>query len=254
MSGKEIRLKKLYHHSDKLLIVPMDHGITIGPVTVLTEINQTVNAVFDGGADAVVVHKGLVRYLTDALGSNKGELIIHLSASTALAPESQSMRKELVSSVEHSIRLGATAISTHVNLGSQFEAEQIKDVGLIAEECDKWGLPLLAMMYVRDGSKVHEFDPERIRHAARVAEELGADIVKVNYSGSPETFRQVVSGVKIPVLIAGGERLGSNDDLLTMIDDAVSAGANGISIGRNIFQDENPEKLCANIRSILNQS
>ncbi|MCM3163875.1 2-amino-3,7-dideoxy-D-threo-hept-6-ulosonate synthase [Metabacillus litoralis] len=254
MSGKEIRLKKLYHHSDKLLIVPMDHGITIGPVTGLTEINQTVNAVFDGGADAVVVHKGLVRYLTDALGSNKGELIIHLSASTALAPESQSMRKELVSSVEHSIRLGATAISTHVNLGSQFEAEQIKDVGLIAEECDKWGLPLLAMMYVRDGSKVHEFDPERIRHAARVAEELGADIVKVNYSGSPETFRQVVSGVKIPVLIAGGERLGSNDDLLTMIDDAVSAGANGISIGRNIFQDENPEKLCANIRSILNQS
>lgn len=153
MSGKEIRLKKLYHHSDKLLIVPMDHGITIGPVTGLTEINQTVNAVFDGGADAVVVHKGLVRYLTDALGSNKGELIIHLSASTALAPESQSMRKELVSSVEHSIRLGATAISTHVNLGSQFEAEQIKDVGLIAEECDKWGLPLLAMMYVRDGSK-----------------------------------------------------------------------------------------------------
>jgi len=254
MSGKEIRLKKLYHHSDKLLIVPMDHGITIGPVTGLTEINQTVNAVFDGGADAVVVHKGLVRYLTDVLGSNKGELIIHLSASTALAPESQSMRKELVSSVEHSIRLGATAISTHVNLGSQFEAEQIKDVGLIAEECDKWGLPLLAMMYVRDGSKVHEFDPERIRHAARVAEELGADIVKVNYSGSPETFRQVVSGVKIPVLIAGGERLGSNDDLLTMIDDAVSAGANGISIGRNIFQDENPEKLCANIRSILNQS
>ena len=254
MSGKEIRLKKLYHHSDKLLIVPMDHGITIGPVTGLTEINQTVNAVFDGGADAVVVHKGLVRYLTDALGSNKGELIIHLSASTALAPESQSMRKELVSSVEHSIRLGATAISTHVNLGSQFEAEQIKDVGLIAEECDKWGMPLLAMMYVRDGSKVHEFDPERIRHAARVAEELGADIVKVNYSGTLETFRQVVSGVKIPVLIAGGERLGSNDDLLTMIDDAVSAGANGISIGRNIFQDENPEKLCANIRSILNQS
>ncbi|MBU7593121.1 2-amino-3,7-dideoxy-D-threo-hept-6-ulosonate synthase [Metabacillus halosaccharovorans] len=254
MSGKEIRLKKLYHHSDKLLIVPMDHGITIGPVTGLTDINKTVEAVFDGGADAVVVHKGLVRYLTDAIGSNKGELIIHLSASTALAPESQSMRKELVSSVEHSIRLGATAISTHVNLGSPFEAKQIKDVGLIAEECDKWGLPLLAMMYVRDGSRVHEFDPDRIRHAARVAEELGADIVKVNYSGSSETFKQVVSGVKIPVLIAGGERLSSNDDLITMIDDAVNAGANGISIGRNIFQDDDPKKLCENIRSILNQS
>ncbi|MBO1512154.1 2-amino-3,7-dideoxy-D-threo-hept-6-ulosonate synthase [Metabacillus bambusae] len=253
MSGKEIRLKKLYHHSDRLLIVPLDHGITIGPVTGLAEINETVKAVFAGGADAVVVHKGLVRYLKDTLGSNKGELIIHLSASTSLAPEAQANRKEVVSSVEHSIRLGATAISTHVNLGSPFEAEQLRDVGLIAEECDKWGLPLLAMMYVRDGSKEHEFDPERIRHAARVAEELGADIVKVNYSGSVVSFKEVVSGVKIPVLIAGGERLNSNADLLTMIDDAVSAGANGISIGRNIFQAENPTKLCETIRSILDQ-
>jgi predicted phospho-2-dehydro-3-deoxyheptonate aldolase len=253
MSGKEIRLKKLYHHSDKLLIVPMDHGITIGPVVGLTEINETVKAVFDGGADAVVVHKGLVRYLKDTLGSNKGELIIHLSASTSLAPEAQANRKEVVSSVEHSIRLGATAISTHVNLGSPFEADQLRDVGLIAEECDKWGLPLLAMMYVRDGSKDHEFDSVRIRHAARVAEELGADIVKVNYSGSAESFKDVITGVKIPVLIAGGERLSSSGDLLSMVDDAISAGANGISIGRNIFQDENPAKLCAGIRSILDQ-
>ncbi|MCM3651963.1 2-amino-3,7-dideoxy-D-threo-hept-6-ulosonate synthase [Metabacillus litoralis] len=253
MSGKEIRLKKLYHHSDKLLIVPMDHGITIGPVVGLTEINETVKAVFEGGADAVVVHKGLVRYLKDTLGSNKGELIIHLSASTSLAPEAQANRKEVVSSVEHSIRLGATAISTHVNLGSPFEADQLRDVGLIAEECDKWGLPLLAMMYVRDGSKDHEFDSVRIRHAARVAEELGADIVKVNYSGSAESFKDVITGVKIPVLIAGGERLSSSGDLLSMVDDAISAGANGISIGRNIFQDENPAKLCAGIRSILDQ-
>jgi DhnA family fructose-bisphosphate aldolase class Ia len=176
-----------------------------------------------------------------------------LSASTSLAPEAQANRKEVVSSVEHSIRLGATAISTHVNLGSPFEADQLRDVGLIAEECDKWGLPLLAMMYVRDGSKDHEFDSVRIRHAARVAEELGADIVKVNYSGSAESFKDVITGVKIPVLIAGGERLSSSGDLLSMVDDAISAGANGISIGRNIFQDENPAKLCAGIRSILDQ-
>lgn len=253
MSGKEIRFKKLYHHSDKLLIVPMDHGITIGPVVGLTEINETVKVVFDGGADAVVVHKGLVRYLKDTLGSNKGELIIHLSASTSLVPEAQANRKEVVSSVEHSIRLGATAISTHVNLGSPYEADQLRDVGLIAEECDKWGLPMLAMMYVRDGSKNHEFDSVRIRHAARVAEELGADIVKVNYSGSAESFKDVITGVKIPVLIAGGERLSSSGDLLSMVDDAISAGANGILIGRNIFQDENPAKLCAGIRSILDQ-
>ena len=131
----------------------MDHGMTLGPVTGLEDIDQTVKAVFKGGVDAVIVHKGLVRYLTDSIGSNEGELIIHLSASTALASGAQSTRKELVSTVEQAIRLGATGISTHVNLGSDFEADQLKDMGLVAEQCDRWGMPLLAMMYVRDGSR-----------------------------------------------------------------------------------------------------
>ena len=69
MSGKINRLQKLYRHSDKLFIVPMDHGITLGPVAGLEDIDKTVKAVFKGGADAVIVHKGLVRYLTDSIGS-----------------------------------------------------------------------------------------------------------------------------------------------------------------------------------------
>ena len=155
--------------------------------------------------------------MTDSIGSNEGELIIHLSASTALASGAQSTRKELVSTVEQAIRLGATGISTHVNLGSDFEADQLKDMGLVAEECDKWGMPLLAMMYVRDGSREHEFDGSKIAHAARVAEELGADLVKVNYSGSEKSFKEVINGVKIPVLIAGGEKMTSDEAILTMI-------------------------------------
>jgi DhnA family fructose-bisphosphate aldolase class Ia len=70
MTGKMNRLGKLYRHSDKLFIVPMDHGMTLGPVTGLADIGKIVRAVFEGGADAVVVHKGLVRYLTDSIGSN----------------------------------------------------------------------------------------------------------------------------------------------------------------------------------------
>ena len=253
MTGKTNRLQKLYRHSDKLFIVPMDHGISLGPVTGLADIDKTVKAVFKGGADAVIVHKGLVRYLTDSIGSNEGELIIHLSASTALAPVAQSTRKELVSTVEQAIRLGATGISTHVNLGSNFEADQLKDMGLVAEECEKWGMPLLAMMYVRDGSKEHEFDGAKIAHAARVAEELGADLVKVNYSGSEESFKQVINGVKIPVLIAGGEKMTSDEVILTMIKESLQAGAKGVSIGRNVFQHKDATSLSMKIREILDQ-
>jgi predicted phospho-2-dehydro-3-deoxyheptonate aldolase len=229
----------------------MDHGISVGPVTGLKDIRQAVKSVFEGGTDAIVVHKGVVRYISEVLTPKSGELIVHLSASTDLSPFPN--KKELVSSVEHAIRLGATAVSIHVNLAGNFESEMLKDFGKVAEACDLWGMPLLAMMYVRDGSRESEFDPVKIKHAARVAEELGADIVKVHYTGSPETFSEVTSAVKIPVVIAGGPKMSSTDDLFTMIVDAVQAGAVGVSIGRNVFQDPNPALLANSIRRILDE-
>jgi predicted phospho-2-dehydro-3-deoxyheptonate aldolase len=251
MSGKETRLKRLYRHSNRLFIVAMDHGITLGPVDGLVDIRHAVQSVFAGNADAVVVHKGLVRYIDELLTPETGELIVHLSASTSLSPDSD--RKEVVCSVEQAIRLGATAISVHVNLGARHEAEMLKDLGRVAEECDLWGMPLLAMMYVRDGSKESEYDPAKIKHAARVAEELGVDIVKVNYTGSPETFAEVASAVKIPVVIAGGQKMSSDEDVLAMIRDAVQAGASGVSIGRNVFQHPNPAEFSKAIRQILDR-
>ena len=249
MIGKDIRLKRLFKHSDRIFIAPMDHGVTVGPVQGLTDMPAIAGFVRAGKADAVVVHKGLVGQITDYLGADGCELIVHLSASTSLAPEPN--RKELVSSVEHAIRLGATAVSVHVNLGAAFEAEMLKDLGMVAEQCALWGMPLLAMMYVRDGSKESEYDPGKIRHAARLAEEVGADIVKVNYTGSAETFAEVTGAVKIPVVIAGGPKMSSIKDLLVMIEEAVEAGARGVAIGRNLFQDPNPTHLARIIRQTL---
>jgi len=227
----------------------MDHGVTIGPVEGLKNMKETVKRVARGGANGVVVHKGLVKDLGDGLKGSDCQLIVHLSASTALAPDAN--RKELVSSVEHALRLGATAVSVHVNLGSQYEATMLKDLGYVSEQCDLWGIPLLAMMYVRDGSKESEYNPEKIGHAARVAEEVGADIIKVNYTGDIESFKEVTTSVKVPVVIAGGPKLSSTYEVLKMVYDAMEAGAAGISIGRNIFQAANPTPLVKIIRQIL---
>ena len=137
--------------------------------------------------------------------------------------------------MEHAIELGATAVSVQVNMGSHFENVMLKDLGLLAETCYQWGIPLLAMMYVRDGKSESEYDPVKIKHAARVAEELGADIVKVNYTGMPDTFTEVVNSVHIPVIIAGGPKMDSTANLMTMIIEAIKAGSKGVAIGRNIF-------------------
>lgn len=252
MTGKEIRLKRLFKHSERLFVVPMDHGITIGPVTGLAKISQTVKAIAEGGADAVIIHKGLAGQIDKLLGPNSCELIIHLSASTSLAPDPN--HKELVTSVEKAIELGATAVSIHVNLGSAFEAEMLKDFGMVAEYSNRWGMPLLAMMYIRDDCKENEFNPQKIKHAARVAEEMGADIIKVNYTGDPETFAGVIEAVSVPVIIAGGPKMDSHYELLAMIADAVLAGAGGVAIGRNVFQDDDPTRLSSIIRQILDNS
>lgn len=247
MAGKEIRLRRLFRRT-RLFIVPMDHGLTMGPLPGLQDVQATIEAVVKGGVDAVVVHKGLADRMAASWPAGC-ELIVHLSGSTALAPDPN--RKELVATVEEAIRLGATAVSVHVNLGARMEAEMLKDLGLAAEACDRWGMPLLAMMYVRDGSAAGEYDPAKIKHAARVAEEIGADIVKVNYTGAPESFAEVVAGVRTPVIIAGGPRMDSVRELLEMVAGAVRAGASGVAIGRNVFQAADPAALAAEIRRIL---
>ena len=249
MTGKEVRLKRLFRHPDKLLVVPLDHGVSVGPVTGLVGIEHTAAQVAKGGADAVVVHKGLARYVAPL--ATECELIVHLSASTDLAPDPN--RKELVASPEFAARLGATAVSTHVNLGSPDESMMLKDLGTAAEECALLGIPLLAMMYVRDGKKDSEFDAKTVAHAARVAEELGADIVKVNYTGSIDSFREVTSGVKIPVIIAGGPKAKSTAALLKSVRDAMIAGARGVALGRNIFQHDDPQAMTAAVREVIDR-
>ena len=252
MSGKHIRLQKLFKHAGRLLTVPMDHGMTLGPVKGLESMSKLVQSVTKGGADALIVHKGLIKQISPYLNPESCELIIHLSASTSLSPDSN--RKELITSVEQAIRLGATAVSVHVNLASKHEADMLKDVGMVADQCDFWGIPLLAMMYVRDGSKESEYDPVKIKHAARVAEESGADIVKIYYTGSKDSFADISSTINIPIIIAGGPRLNSTYDLLLMINNAMAAGAKGVSIGRNIFQHDNPMRLVAAIRKVLDDN
>lgn len=248
MIGKDIRLKRLFKHSERIIIVPMDHGVTVGPIEGIEDIPKAVRLITQGKADAVVLHKGLVAQVSDLLGASQCELIVHLSASSNLSPDSN--RKELVSTVDQAISLGATAVSIHTNLGNPSESYMLKDFGKISDDCERWGIPLLSMMYVRDGSKGSEFDSAKIKHAARIAQELGADIIKVNYTGSVESFSEVTRAVKVPVVIAGGPKTSSVEELLFMIYDAIQAGAKGISIGRNIFQSPHPEQLLSAIRLI----
>jgi len=226
----------------------MDHGVTIGPIPGLIDMARTINKVADGGANAILMHKGLVETGHRSSGKDIG-LIVHLSASTVLAPDSNA--KTLVCTVEEAVRLGADAVSIHINIGANTESDMLNTMGKISKSCRDWGMPLLAMMYTRGAKIKNEYDVTVVKHAARVGAELGADIVKVNYTGSPETFREVVQGCPVPVVIAGGEKMETDDEVLDMVKGSIEAGGSGVSIGRNIFQHDDPEIIVSKIAEIV---
>lgn len=234
--GKKIRLKRIINReSGKTVIIPLDHGVSMGPIEGLEDIDKTVNMMIRGGANAAVVHKGIVTSTNRTEDTDIG-LIIHLSASTSLNPNPN--HKISVCDVEEALALGADAVSVHVNVGSGAETTMLEALGQTAKQCYRWGIPLLAMMYPR-GKDVQE-DVGSIKLAARVGAELGADIIKCPYTGSAESFEEVVRGCPVPVVIAGGSKL-NDEDTLKMIEGAMQAGAAGLSMGRNAFQHENPE-------------
>jgi len=223
----------------KTVIVPMDHGVSVGPIKGLEDMRTTIDNVSKGGANAIVIHKGIVRAGHRGSGKDIG-LIIHLSGSTSFSPDPNN--KVPVCTVEEAIKLGADAVSVHVDIGADNEPEMLKDLGETSRKCLEWGIPLLAMMYPRGKKIKDERDVDAVKLAARVGAELGADIIKCPYTGSPETFKEVVKGCPVPVVIAGGSKL-NTEETLKMIEGAMQAGAAGLSMGRNAFQHENPIKF-----------
>ncbi|HIH61655.1 MAG TPA: class I fructose-bisphosphate aldolase family protein [Methanobacteriales archaeon] len=249
MIGKIIRMERIINReTGRTVIVPMDHGVSIGPVPGLLDMTKTIDQVATGGANAVLIHKGIVVTGHRGYGRDIG-LIVHLSASTSLGPDPN--HKVLVTSVEKALKLGADAVSVHVNVGSEREPEMLLKLGTVAETCDEWGMPLIAMMYPRGEKIEDEHDPEVVKLAARAGAELGADIIKTNYTGDPDTFKEVVEGCPVPVVIAGGPKVETEEELLQMVKDSVEAGGAGVAIGRNIFQAESPENMTKAIAAIV---
>lgn len=249
--GKRIRLERIIDRKSKrTVIVPMDHGLSMGPIAGLEDMTSIINKIAAGGANAVVLHKGIIRAGHRGYGKDLG-LIIHLSGSTSLGPDPNS--KVPVATVEEAISLGADAVSVHVNVGAENEPEQLQALGETAEICATWGIPLFAMMYPRGPKIKNQHDPELVAHAARVGAELGADIIKTVYTGNINTFQKVIRGCPVPVVIAGGPKMATPRDVLKMAEDAIKTGAIGVSIGRNVFQHRNPTAMTQALSRIVHE-
>ncbi len=239
--GKRIRFERIFDRKTKrTIIIPMDHGMSEGTIKGLEDMAAMVDSVAIGGANAVIEHTGMVGAGHRQYGIDIG-LIIHLSGGTSLSPDPN--RKVLVCSVERAIKMGGDGVSIHINIGANDEPEMLQDAHKAIESAREWGMPLLAMMYSRGKKITDEHNPEVVNIAVRVGAELGADIVKTNYTGDIDSFREIVKGCPVPVIIAGGPKMNTEIDVFYMIYESIQAGGSGVAMGRNVFQAEDPTKM-----------
>ncbi|MCI4365682.1 MAG: fructose-bisphosphate aldolase [Thermoplasmata archaeon] len=246
MYGKTIRLRRLFPNPDRhLFSVPLDHAVSMGPIDGLEELAPLAVELQAGGADLLIVTKGAVRELAPVL-SPATRLGIHVSASTSLGPSAN--RKVLVGSAQEAVGLGADLLSVQVNFGIPEEADMLTDLGTASDQCRSLGLPLLCMSYVK---KEGGGTPDELRHAARAAADLGADIVKTSYPGSLEEFRRLCRTTPVPLLIGGGVRVEPEAAFLRLVEESVRAGGAGICIGRNLFQRPPVAPLARRIAAVL---
>jgi 2-amino-4,5-dihydroxy-6-oxo-7-(phosphooxy)heptanoate synthase len=249
--GRGVRVGRLYRHGGgRLLVVPLDHSVTDGPIAGGGQLDQLVGQLAGNGVDALVLHKGSLRRI-DHRWFTQTSLIVHLSASTIHAADPNA--KYLVASVEESLRLGADAVSVHVNLGSHDEMRQISDLAAVSDACDRWNVPLLAMMYPRGPNIGNPRDPGVVAHAVTLAADLGADIAKTVYVGDVAEMADVIRACSIPIVVAGGPRLGAPSQVLTYVEEVLRAGAAGVAMGRNIFQAQDPPAMARQVANRVHQ-
>jgi len=232
----------------------ISHG-TSAPVVLegLEKTKEMVGHAVREGANVVFLSRGYAEQLADIFKENNmASLALKLSASAANAEKPY--QEIPISSVDEALRLGADAVVALIPFAPNNEPELISWAAKIGEDALRSGMPFIAEAEypASYGQKKPSFDMtvDYLKRSARLCEELGADIVKSNWTGSAESFREIVKCVQVPVVVAGGSKE-SERDLLTKVDQAMQAGAIGCSVGRNIFQHRNPAGIVRAISKVV---
>jgi DhnA family fructose-bisphosphate aldolase class Ia len=255
--GKTIRLRRVINpRSGSAIICALDHGMT-SPILLsgLVDIEVRARQALEGGANAFMLSRGMARRVIPTLGPDTGFLLM-LTASTAGRPGGPVIAP--IGSVDEALSLGADAVVVYVALAGDDEREMLSYASRVGEACDRVGMPFIAEAefpnaYQDLDEMVSTHGAEYLARNARLCAELGADIVKVNWSGDAASFASIVRGAGVPVVVAGGTIL-SDKKLLHRFEAAKAAGAIGCSVGRNIFQHRDPRGITRAIARVFNDS
>lgn len=238
----------------KAMYLAYDHGIEHGPADLIgksIDPDYILNLAVEGGYTGVILQKGIALKYYEPF-KNKVPLIMKLNGKSRLVSVNGEPFSPQICSVREALEIGAVAVGYTVYIGSEYETRMLQEFAKIEEDAHSVGIPVIGWMYPRGSSVADDSDPEITAYAARIGLEMGADIVKIKYCGSEECFKKAVEAAgKTKVVLSGGAKTENPEDFLEIVKNIMSAGALGVAVGRNIWQNENAFEISKKLKEII---
>ena len=240
--GMQNRLSRIIpRETGRAVMLAVDHGYFQGPTTGLERPGETVAPLL-AYADSLMLTRGVLRQCVDA--TQRVPIVLRVSGGTSVLGELSD--EELTVSMEDAVRLNVSAVAISIFVGSPNERRTLANLAKLVDEGEKLGIPVLAVTAVgRDMVR----DARYLGLCCRIAAELGARIVKTYYC---DDFEEVVGGCPAPIVIAGGKKI-EELEALELADNAISRGAVGVDMGRNIFQSANPVGMIRAVKQVVHE-
>jgi DhnA family fructose-bisphosphate aldolase class Ia len=251
--GKEMRLRRFFRpDTGRSILFAASHGTaTLQIFRELEDTEAQVFAALGGGADAVLISRGFAEVACAAFKEYPDRALVLKVSATA---RGDVPREVIIATVEGACRAGADAVGVLMQLTPTTETDVIREIGTLGEECERHQLPFVVEAELPAAYEESRWFPEDqvayLRRACRLAQELGADVIKTNWPGSSEGFHEIIGVVTAPVVVAGGPQV-TEDTFFGMVEGALAAGAAGCSVGRNIFQAPDPQAMCERIAALV---
>ena len=242
--GMKNRLARIFNQkSQKTVMLAVDHGYFQGPTTGLKKPRETINPLLPY-CDSLFVTRGILR---NCISPNTNTpVFLRVSGGPSILGELSN--EDITTSMKEALRLNAVGVGISIFVGEKNEDRTISSLGRLVNEAEEFGMPVLAITAV---GKEMARDARYLGLATRIAAEIGAHMVKTYYC--EEDFDKVVEGCPVPIVIAGGKKI-PEKDALQMSYNAVSKGAAGVDMGRNIFQSENPVAMIRAVRAVVHDN
>jgi 3-hydroxy-5-phosphonooxypentane-2,4-dione thiolase len=241
--GMKNRISRIIKPEDgRTVMLAVDHGYFLGPTSGLEEPGKTVEPLLPH-ADSLMLTRGVLRACVNPVFTIP--IVLRVSGGNSILGDDLS-NETITVSVEDAIRLNVSAVALSVYVGSKYEHRTLKNLASLVSECEKYGIPVLAVTAV---GKEMTRDARYLGLACRIAAELGAHTVKTYYC---EDFEKVVKNCPVPVVIAGGKKI-PEKEALELAYKAVNEGAAGVDMGRNIFQSADPVGMIKAVRGIVHE-